>query len=45
MTQAITAAATDVKWSGMNALQRIAFIGKTCVFFCTAGFVFPTVLG
>jgi hypothetical protein len=34
----------DLKWSEMSALQRLVFVGKTCIFFMTAGFVFPTVL-
>jgi hypothetical protein len=46
MAQATKAHSTqERKWAEMNALQRIAFVGKTCVFFLTAGFVFPTVLG
>jgi hypothetical protein len=46
MTDVTTAPRSeDLKFSQMTAVQRIVFTGKTIIFFCTAGFVFPTVLG
>jgi hypothetical protein len=44
MAKATKVVKRDVKWAQMSAIERLAFIGKTCVFFMTAGFVFPTLL-
>ena len=35
------AAESSTKFSNMRALQKIAFIGKTCVFLLTMGFAYP----
>jgi uncharacterized protein YwgA len=37
-------AAKANKFVNMSAMQKLVFIGKTCVFFLTLGFAYPNVL-
>lgn len=32
------------KWKDMSAGQKLAFVGKLCVFLISFGFAFPTLL-
>lgn len=38
-------AAEANKFSKMDPIQKILFIGKTCIFFLTFGFAYPNILG
>lgn len=37
-------AAQAKKFVNMTALQKLAFVGKTCIFFLTLGFAYPNIL-
>jgi hypothetical protein len=37
-------AAQTVKFSDMSLTQKMAFIGKTAIFFLTLGFAYPNIL-
>jgi hypothetical protein len=37
-------AAQAIKFSDMSVTQKLAFIGKTALFFLTLGFAFPNIL-
>ena len=37
------AAESKVKFKTMNTAQKLAHIGKACVFFLTMGFAFPNI--
>jgi hypothetical protein len=37
-------AQADLKFSQMNLMQKIVFIGKLCIFFATFGFAFGNIL-
>ena len=36
--------AESKKWGRLSAVQKVAFIGKLCIFLITFGFAFPTIL-
>ncbi len=41
--QGSAAAATETKFKDMGVGQKMAFIGKACLFFLTLGFAFPNI--
>ncbi|MGZ5094302.1 MAG: hypothetical protein ACXWCY_13885 [Burkholderiales bacterium] len=36
--------AESKKWGRLSAVQKVAFVGKLCIFLITFGFAFPTML-
>ncbi len=35
---------TEIKFENMNIIQKLAHIGKICIFVLTLGFVYPNIL-